>query len=58
MARIPPSCDAQRRGLTCRSDFALYSTEQWLYEVKFDGWRIQLHKHGGSVHFVCVGIFF
>jgi bifunctional non-homologous end joining protein LigD len=22
--------------------------EQWLHEVKFDGWRIQLHKHGGS----------
>ena len=22
--------------------------EQWLYEVKFGGWRIQLHKHGGS----------
>jgi hypothetical protein len=21
---------------------------QWLHEVKFDGWRIQLHKHGGS----------
>jgi hypothetical protein len=24
------------------------SGEQWLHEVKFDGWRIQLHKHGGS----------
>jgi bifunctional non-homologous end joining protein LigD len=23
--------------------------EQWLHEVKFDGWRIQLHKHGRSV---------
>jgi bifunctional non-homologous end joining protein LigD len=22
--------------------------EQWLHEVKFDGWRIQLHKHGDS----------
>jgi hypothetical protein len=22
--------------------------EQWLHEVKFDGWRIQLHKPGGS----------
>jgi bifunctional non-homologous end joining protein LigD len=22
--------------------------EQWLHEVKFDGWRIQLHKYGGS----------
>jgi hypothetical protein len=22
--------------------------EQWLHEVKFDGWRIQLHKHGAS----------
>jgi bifunctional non-homologous end joining protein LigD len=22
--------------------------EQWLHEVKFDGWRIQLHKQGGS----------
>jgi bifunctional non-homologous end joining protein LigD len=22
--------------------------QSWLYEVKFDGWRIQLHKHGGS----------
>jgi ATP-dependent DNA ligase len=22
--------------------------EQWLHEVKFDSWRIQLHKHGGS----------
>jgi ATP-dependent DNA ligase len=22
--------------------------EQWLHEVKFDGWRIQLHKHGRS----------
>jgi bifunctional non-homologous end joining protein LigD len=21
---------------------------EWLHEVKFDGWRIQLHKHGGS----------
>jgi bifunctional non-homologous end joining protein LigD len=21
---------------------------QWLHEVKFDSWRIQLHKHGGS----------
>jgi hypothetical protein len=24
------------------------SGEQWLHEVKFDGWRIQLHKHGDS----------
>jgi ATP-dependent DNA ligase len=23
--------------------------EQWLHEVKFDGWRIQLHKHVSSV---------
>jgi len=23
--------------------------EQWLHEIKFDGWRIQLHKHGNSV---------
>jgi bifunctional non-homologous end joining protein LigD len=22
--------------------------EQWLHEVKFDGWRIHLHKHGRS----------
>jgi ATP-dependent DNA ligase len=22
--------------------------EQWLHEVKFDGWRIQLHKDGRS----------
>jgi bifunctional non-homologous end joining protein LigD len=22
--------------------------EQWLHEVKFDGWRIKLHKHGGA----------
>ena len=22
--------------------------EQWLHEVKFDGWRIQLHKHDCS----------
>ena len=22
--------------------------EQWLHEVKVDGWRIQLHKHGRS----------
>jgi bifunctional non-homologous end joining protein LigD len=22
--------------------------EQWLHEVKFDGWRNQLHKHGAS----------
>ena len=22
--------------------------EQWLHEVKFDRWRIQLHKHGDS----------
>src|SRR5262249_35201090 len=22
--------------------------EQWLHEIKFDGWRIQLHKHGAS----------
>src|SRR5262249_50794910 len=22
--------------------------EQWLHEVKFDGWRIQLHKNGSS----------
>jgi ATP-dependent DNA ligase len=22
--------------------------EQWLHEVNFDDWRIQLHKHGGS----------
>jgi bifunctional non-homologous end joining protein LigD len=22
--------------------------EQWLHEIKFDGWRIQLHKHGRS----------
>jgi bifunctional non-homologous end joining protein LigD len=24
------------------------SGEQWLHEVKFDGWRILLHKHGRS----------
>src|SRR5262249_38690111 len=24
------------------------SGEKWLHEVKFDGWRIQLHKHGPS----------
>ena len=24
------------------------SGEQWLHEVKFDGWRIQLHKYGRS----------
>jgi bifunctional non-homologous end joining protein LigD len=22
--------------------------DQWLHEIKFDGWRIQLHKHGRS----------
>src|SRR5262245_62595319 len=22
--------------------------EQWLHEIKFDGWRIQLHKDGDS----------
>ena len=22
--------------------------EQWLHEIKFDGWRIQLHKHGSA----------
>jgi ATP-dependent DNA ligase len=22
--------------------------EGWLHEIKFDGWRIQLHKHGGT----------
>jgi bifunctional non-homologous end joining protein LigD len=22
--------------------------EQWIHEIKFDGWRIQLHKHGSS----------
>ena len=22
--------------------------EQWLHEIKFEGWRIQLHKHGRS----------
>jgi bifunctional non-homologous end joining protein LigD len=22
--------------------------EQWLHEIKFDGWRIQLHKHGSG----------
>jgi ATP dependent DNA ligase domain len=22
--------------------------EQWIHEVKFDGWRIQRHKHGSS----------
>jgi bifunctional non-homologous end joining protein LigD len=24
------------------------SGEQWLHEVKFDGWHFQLHKHGDS----------
>jgi bifunctional non-homologous end joining protein LigD len=24
------------------------SGEQWLHEIKFDGWRIQLHKYGRS----------
>ncbi len=23
--------------------------EHWIYEVKFDGWRLQLHKHGADV---------
>jgi bifunctional non-homologous end joining protein LigD len=23
--------------------------EAWLHEIKFDGWRIQLHKRGGDV---------
>jgi hypothetical protein len=22
--------------------------EKWLHEIKFDGWRIQVHKYGGS----------
>jgi bifunctional non-homologous end joining protein LigD len=22
--------------------------EQWLHEIKFDGWRVQLHKHERS----------
>jgi bifunctional non-homologous end joining protein LigD len=22
--------------------------DQWLHEIKFDDWRIQLHKHGAS----------
>jgi ATP-dependent DNA ligase len=22
--------------------------EQWLREIKFNGWRVQLHKDGGS----------
>ena len=30
------------------TDLTPPSGEQWLHEVKFDGWRIQLHKHGGS----------
>ena len=28
------------------SDFS--DLMKWLHEVKFDGWRIQLHKHGDS----------
>jgi bifunctional non-homologous end joining protein LigD len=25
------------------------SGADWLHEAKFDGWRIQLHKHGSRV---------
>ena len=24
---------------------------EWLHEVKFDGWRMQIHKHGEKVRF-------
>jgi ATP-dependent DNA ligase len=27
---------------------AFGATQQWLHEIKFNGWRIQLQKHGGS----------
>jgi bifunctional non-homologous end joining protein LigD len=25
------------------------TSSAWIHEVKFDGWRVQLHKHGSSV---------
>jgi hypothetical protein len=37
---LPPAAPTLRSAPRCG--------EQWLHEVKFDGWRIQLHKHGGS----------
>jgi bifunctional non-homologous end joining protein LigD len=37
---IPPSIP------TLRS--APPTSNAWIHEVKFDGWRIQLHKHGDS----------
>jgi ATP-dependent DNA ligase len=37
---LPPAAPALRS--------ASPSVEQWLHEVKFDDWRIQLHKHGRS----------
>src|SRR5215831_12836214 len=37
---LPPAAPTLRSAPPCG--------EQWLHEVKFDGWRIQLHKHGSS----------
>jgi ATP-dependent DNA ligase len=34
---------------TSCSDLTFHPTgEQWRHEIEFDGWRIQLHRHGGS----------
>jgi ATP-dependent DNA ligase len=37
---LPPAAPTLRSAPPCG--------EQWLHEVEFDGWRIQLHKHGTS----------
>jgi ATP-dependent DNA ligase len=45
----PAMLSAARTSSSC-SDFtpAPRRSECWLHEVKFDGWRIELRKHGGS----------
>jgi ATP-dependent DNA ligase len=37
---LPPATPTLRSAPPCG--------EQWLHEVKFDGWRIKLHKYGRS----------
>ena len=37
---LPPATPTLRSAPPCG--------EQWPHDVKFDGWQIQLHKHGGS----------
>jgi bifunctional non-homologous end joining protein LigD len=37
---LPPAAPTLRSAPPCG--------EQCLHEIKFDGWRIQLHKHGRS----------